>query len=120
MQRPFEVVRVLDMPCHLRGARPQERLHLIEQGGVDEWFVRARIQGTLRTGSGAFEEELAGVDIEPGALGERVVDRTPAEFAGYLVGHAAEPDVAAGLHSHRPETFEVKGCAPGERIVQQC
>lgn len=74
-----------------------------------------------RLGSGAFEEELAGVDIEPGALVERVdVDRTPAEFAGYLVGHAAEPDVAAGLHSHRPETFEVKGCAPGERIVQQC
>lgn len=43
----FEVVGVLDMPGHLRGACPQQRLHRVEQGGVDEWFVCAGIQRTF-------------------------------------------------------------------------
>lgn len=46
MQQPFEV---LDVPCLFRGARFEKRLHLIEQGRLDEWFMRSGTQCTFVT-----------------------------------------------------------------------
>lgn len=34
------------------------------------------------------------------------VDGVPSEFAGDLVGHALDTNIAAGLHSHRPHLID--------------
>ena len=47
MQQPFQMMGVLDMPCHLRRSRPQQRLHRIEQGRFHDGLVRAGIQPAL-------------------------------------------------------------------------
>ncbi|APF41182.1 hypothetical protein BHE16_09450 [Neomicrococcus aestuarii] len=47
VQEPFQVVCVLDVPRHPGVARLQQRLHLIEERGLDQWLVRARMQGSL-------------------------------------------------------------------------
>ncbi|MEZ5087593.1 MAG: hypothetical protein R2722_15570 [Tessaracoccus sp.] len=85
MQQTFEVVGVLDMPGHLRRARPQQRLHGVEQGGVDERFMRARMQGTL-------------VADNPGVVGVRqeFVERVLAECLGRALRRRHGEQAACG------------------------
>ncbi|MPM61876.1 hypothetical protein SDC9_108739 [bioreactor metagenome] len=47
VQQAFQVVGVRDVPCHLGVAGLQQRLHLVEQRGFDQWLVRAGVQGSL-------------------------------------------------------------------------
>nr|WP_237268250.1 hypothetical protein [Tessaracoccus flavescens] len=47
VQQPFQVVGVLDVSGCVRVARLQQRLHLIEQSGLHDGLVRARVKCSL-------------------------------------------------------------------------
>jgi len=47
VQQPFEVVRVLDVTGCVGVAGVEERLHLVEQLGFDQWFMCAGVQRTF-------------------------------------------------------------------------
>ena len=47
MQQTFQVMGVLNVPCCVRVARLQQRLHLIEQSGLNDGLVRAGVKRAL-------------------------------------------------------------------------
>ena len=50
VQQTFQVMGVLNVPCCVRVARLQQRLHLIEQSGLNDGLVRARVKRALVAG----------------------------------------------------------------------